>query len=88
MNVLLSPNIARAFDDAERHLGLLESDSAAALLSAAADLTLILDARGTILDMAYSGSELTGAGIDGWIGQPLGAVNSTSLASVSNDLMR
>ncbi len=74
MNVLLSPNIARAFDDAERHLGLLESDSAAALLSAAADLTLILDARGTILDMAYSGSELTGAGIDGWIGQPIGAV--------------
>ena len=51
----------------------MDANAAASLLSAAADLALILDIDGGVLDMAYSGAELTGEGIDSWIGQPLGA---------------
>ncbi len=50
----------------------MDANAAASLLSAAADLALILDIDGGVLDMAYSGAELTGEGIDSWIGQPLG----------------
>ena len=70
---MLSPNVARTFNDAENHLGSMDSSVAASLLSAAADLTLVLGTDGTVLDMAYSGADLTGEGIDGWIGRPLGA---------------
>jgi transcriptional regulator PpsR len=70
---LLSPNVARTFNDAENHLGSMDASVAASLLSAAADLTLVLGKDGAVLDMAYSGAELTGEGIDGWVGRPLGA---------------
>lgn len=50
----------------------MDASIAANLLSAAADLTLVLDGSGAVLDMAYSGAELTSDGIDGWIGRPLG----------------
>ncbi len=73
MDVLLSPNVARSFNDAENNLGAMDAPVAANLLSAAADLTLVLNGDGAVLDMAYSGAELTGEGIDGWIGRPLGA---------------
>lgn len=73
MDVLLSPNVARSFNDAENNLGAMDAPVAANLLSAAADLTLVLNGDGAVLDMAYSGAELTGEGIDGWIGHPLGA---------------
>jgi hypothetical protein len=68
---LLSPNVARTFNDAENHLGSMDASVAASLLSAAADLTLVLGKDGAVLDMAYSGAELTGEGIDGWVGRPL-----------------
>jgi transcriptional regulator PpsR len=73
VDVLLSPNVARSFNDAENNLGAMDAPVAANLLSAAADLTLVLNGDGAVLDMAYSGAELTGEGIDGWIGRPLGA---------------
>jgi transcriptional regulator PpsR len=72
VDALLSPNVARSFNDAENHLGAMDASVAANLLSAAADLTLVLDSAGAVLDMAYSGAELTSDGIDGWIGRPLG----------------
>lgn len=68
---MLSPTIARTFRDAERHLGTMSADAAASLLSAAADLALIMDLSGTVLDMAFSGTELTGERADAWIGGPL-----------------
>lgn len=72
VDALLSPNVARSFNDAENHLGAMDASIAANLLSAAADLTLVLNGSGAVLDMAYSGAELTSDGIDGWIGRPLG----------------
>jgi transcriptional regulator PpsR len=73
MTALLSPNIARTFNDAKSHLGSMDSGVAASLLSAAADMTLVLTADGAVLDMAYSGAELAGEGVDAWVGRPLGA---------------
>ena len=62
--------MVRSFKDAARHLGAVDADAAATLLSAAADLSLILDEAGLVLDMAFSGAELTGDGVDRWIGSP------------------
>ena len=62
--------MVRSFKDAGRHLGAVDADAAATLLSAAADLSLILDDAGSVLDMAFSGAELTGDGVDRWIGSP------------------
>ncbi|MFK7793309.1 MAG: transcriptional regulator PpsR [Devosiaceae bacterium] len=70
---MLSPNITRKFDDAANHLGALEAERAADLLSAAADMTLVLNGDGAIIDMAYSASELASEGVDRWINDPLGA---------------
>lgn len=65
VDALLSPNVARSFNDAENHLGAMDASIAANLLSAAADLTLVLDGSGAVLDMAYSGAELTSDGANG-----------------------
>lgn len=71
---LLNPNIARSFKDADRHLGALDAGLAANLISAASDLAMILDDHGCVVDMAFSGGDLTGEGVDDWIGQALGDI--------------
>jgi transcriptional regulator PpsR len=59
---------ATGFSTADARLGRLEAESVAPLLAAASDVTLILDAKGVILDAAV------GAGGDAsakdWIGRP------------------
>ncbi len=54
-------------------LGDLDAGSAAALIAAASDVTLVADAEGTIVDMSIQNEELL-ADLDGgghWIGNPL-----------------
>jgi len=53
-------------------LGDLDADAAGALISAAADIALILDERGIIRDVAFSNEELSRefAAHGSWLGQP------------------
>lgn len=74
MSALLSPNIAKTFKDAQRHLGAMDAEAAASVVSAASDLAMIVDSQGHVVDMAFSGGELTGDGVDGWVGQSLSSV--------------
>ena len=63
----------RTFASPGTSLGDLDAASAASLIAAASDVTLILDPDGTIRDMAFRNDELL-ADLDGsasWIGQPL-----------------
>jgi transcriptional regulator PpsR len=58
----------RRFGDAERWLGPLDSDAAAALASAAGDLALLVDRDGIVRDVACGARDIALA--DKWVGQP------------------
>jgi transcriptional regulator PpsR len=60
----------RPFKAPRASLGNLDIDAAAALIAAASDVTLVLDATGVIRDIAFQSEELSQALADwsGWIG--------------------
>ncbi len=53
-------------------MGQLDADAAATLLTAAADLALVLDEGGSIRDVAFGSDELARdlGGAEGWVGRP------------------
>lgn len=53
----------------KRHLGELDAESAARLLTAAADIALIIDGKGVIRDVALGSEDLLRDGCANWIGQ-------------------
>ncbi len=57
------------FADAKAHLAELDAETAGALVSAAADVSLILDADGVIRDLAFADPELGKIVYRDWIGQ-------------------
>jgi transcriptional regulator PpsR len=60
----------KRFKSAKRALGDLDADSAALLVAAAADVTLILDAKGIVRDIACGNDELASELVDApqWVG--------------------
>jgi transcriptional regulator PpsR len=66
-------SLVRAFVSPQTSLGDLDAESAATLIATASDITLIVDAGGTIRDMAFQSEELAGdlGDTGAWLGQPL-----------------
>lgn len=65
--------VGGGFSSPKTALGDLDAGSAAALIAAASDLTLVIDAEGTILDLSIQNEELV-ADLDGghhWMGNKL-----------------
>lgn len=63
----------KRFSSPRKSLGEIDTDAAAELLAATADITLVLDGDGTIRDVAAGSPELA-AEIDGrWVGQSWGS---------------
>ncbi len=62
----------KAFSTPRKSLGDLDADAAGALISAAADIALILDENGIVRDVAFSNEELSRefAAHGSWLGQP------------------
>jgi transcriptional regulator PpsR len=62
----------KSFSTPRKTVGDLDADAAAALISAAADIALILDAEGIIRDVAFSSAELAAEFVahGSWLGQP------------------
>mgnify|MGYP001811403392 CR=1 FL=1 len=62
----------KSFSTPRKTVGDLDADAAAALISAAADIALILDDKGVIRDVAFSNEELARefAAHGSWLGQP------------------
>ncbi len=58
------------FDSPEQFLAGLDAQTAASLISAAADVALILDEHGVIQDMAFGTDELKQHGHQDWLGKP------------------
>ncbi len=59
----------KSFDAPKTALGQLSPDSVAALIAAASDIALILDRKGTILDLAFGNDELSSQIAEDWIGR-------------------
>jgi transcriptional regulator PpsR len=60
----------RPFDEPARAVGDLGADTLAGLLSAASDLTLVVDSNGVVRDLALAAAEPIGDNLDSWIGRP------------------
>ncbi len=60
----------QSFRSPGKNLAGFDADSASRVISAAADLALILDDRGTIRDLSVGSEELAADNYDGWIGRP------------------
>ena len=71
MNKHSVPTGPDAFADPVRLPGALSADVAARLLASAGDVTLLLNADGTVLDLAIANADLARFGIAGWAGRPL-----------------
>lgn len=67
---LTKENILGHFDQPELFLSGLDAETAASLISAAADVALILDEAGIIQDMAFASDELKDHGNLDWLGKP------------------
>lgn len=66
---LTKENVLGHFDQPELFLAGLDADTAASLISAAADVALILDETGVIQDMAFASDELKEHGDLDWLGK-------------------
>jgi transcriptional regulator PpsR len=56
------------FNAPKRTLGDLDAEAAAKVIAAAADVALVIDAKGIVKDVAFSGKDLTGHGFEKWLG--------------------
>src|SRR6476469_4555165 len=63
------PSVGR-FEAPEAFLGGLGAEATAALVTAAADVVLVVDGRGVIRDMAFGSDELLSHGYHDWLGKP------------------
>lgn len=60
------------FHQAERFFDRLDADTVSRLITAAADVVLVIDAQGVIQDAAFGNEELLGHGYNHWMGKPWG----------------
>ena len=67
---LTKENVLGHFDQPEQFLAGLDAQTAASLISAAADVALILDEAGVIQDMAFASDELKEHANADWLGKP------------------
>ena len=64
-----TPHAGR-FDDAQRFFNGLDADTVSRLVTAAADVVLVMDGDGVIQDAAFSGEDLLNQGYQEWLGKP------------------
>lgn len=63
------PRVVRQFRSVKDSLGSIDAEATARLITAAADVALVLDKDGVILDLAFDGDELDLEGGDRWLGK-------------------
>ena len=82
-----SPHKAR-FAAATQHLAALDAEGAGALIAVCADVSLVIDAGGTVLDVAFGEGELAKSAYRDWIGRPwIDTVTSETRPKIE-DLLR
>jgi transcriptional regulator PpsR len=68
--VVFAREEGNVFRAPKKTLGDLDADIAAELIAAAADIALIIDAKGVIRDVSLGSDELAKEGFDAWVGKP------------------
>jgi transcriptional regulator PpsR len=61
---------AGRFDQAQRYFDRLDADTVSRLITAAADVVLVMDVNGVIQDAAFGNDELLSQGYSNWMGKP------------------
>jgi transcriptional regulator PpsR len=69
MEIRVQPKRIEPFRAPKRHLGEIDAESAAKLLTAAADIALVIDNKGIIRDVAVGSEDLLRDGCANWVGQ-------------------
>ena len=69
MTEQISEGLVKHFKAPQKSFGEIDAEGAAELLAAAADVSLIVDSDGVILDIAVGNDALTGEGFDSWLGK-------------------
>lgn len=69
MEIRVPAKMVETFRAPKRSLGDLDADSASRLLTAAADIALVIDTKGFIRDVALGSEELVHEGYSKWVGQ-------------------
>ena len=60
---------AGRFDQAQRYFDRLDADTVSRLITAAADVVLVMDVNGVIQDAAFGNDELLSQGYSNWMGK-------------------
>lgn len=66
----VSSALVKPFEAPAQSLRGIDSETAATLIAAAADVSLVIDATGIVKDVAFGSEELSREGYEKWIGQP------------------
>lgn len=69
MEIRLPAKVSETFRAPKRSLGDVDAESASRLLTAAADIALVIDPKGFIRDVALGSEELVHEGCSKWVGQ-------------------
>ncbi len=82
------PALHRRFAWPDQTLGALDATASGALVAAAADVALVLDATGLVLDVAFSDPALAKAAYRDWIGQRWSDTVTAETRPKIEDLLR
>jgi transcriptional regulator PpsR len=69
MDKLVSRDVCRSFRDNGRFLADLDAEAVSKIVTAGADIALVLSPDGDILDIAYRDTELKAWGLEEWVGR-------------------
>jgi len=69
MEIRVPTKRVEPFRAPKRHLGEIDAESAARLLTAAGDIALVIDTKGVIRDVALGSEDLLRDGCSNWVGQ-------------------
>jgi len=84
-----SPSPPRGrFEHPEHFFSNLQADVAASLITAAADVVLVMDEAGVICDAAFGSEEMMGQGYQHWLGKPWGQTVTTESRSKVASMLR
>ncbi len=85
MEYSTSNEILSSFRAPKESLGDLDSEAAAKLIAATADIALVIDSDGLITDVSLGSRELSEEGFAGWIGKPwIDTVTNESRAKIED----
>lgn len=69
MEIRVSARLVEPFRAPKRTLGDLDADAAAKLITAAADIAVVIDGKGIVRDIAVGSEEMSHEGYGSWVGQ-------------------